>query len=310
MAAAEPLEIYRRRLWAALQSVGRRPMLDISSEESGGKHELQRRMAGGDSFDGGRTQRWMEGLGVRATWRSVVDRGMGHTIHVVSDRPAAALTRELHEGLRLLAWLSPRPVVWYWWDQPWVRLLPARAVPGREHVNGGWAIPGEPEVHVYRREEALKVMLHEAIHGLGLDVKPELVDPVRAVFEEKLRRRLWPHLGEAFTEFFAEWLWAIGRSRSLAEARRWWAQQLECSAGQAALVWSRTRWLRSPEDTNVFAYYILKWALMQHPVEVLISPDTSVQHWYQWWTEILPTLDRIKHDHSAPIRLGMTCPRD
>ena len=309
--ATEPLEIYRRRLWTALQSVGRRPMMNISSEGSGGKHELQRRMAGSDSFDGGRTQRWLARLGERATWRSVVDRESGHTIHVVSDRPAADLTRELHEGLRLLTWLSPRQITWYWWDQPWIRLLPADAVPGREHVNGGWAVPGEPEVHVYRREEALKVMLHEAIHGLGLDVRAELVEPVRTVFEERLGRRLWPHLGEAFTEFFAEWLWAIGRSRSLTEARRWWEQQLECSAGQAALVWSRIRGLRAAEDTNIFAYYILKWALMHHSVEVLISPDTSVQHWYQWWTEILPGLEReADRSHSTSVRLGMTCPRD
>lgn len=313
--AEEPLEIYRRRLWAALQSVDRRPMMDISSEESGGKRELHKRMAGGDSFDGGRTQRWLEGLGRRATWRSVIDPITKHTIHVISDRPAVALTHELHQGLRLLAWLSPRPVTWYWWDQPWVRLLPAGSVPGREHINGGWAIPGTPEVHVYRREEALKVMLHEAIHGLGLDVRSEHVDPVRGVFEEALNRRLWPHLGEAFTEFFAEWLWAIGRSRSLTEARRHWIQQLECSAGQAALVWTRIRGLHSAEDTNVFAYYILKWVLMNHTTEVLISPDTSVQHWYQWWTEILPELEiaivTIGDLHTnQPTRLGMTCSRD
>jgi hypothetical protein len=270
-------------------------------------------MAGGDSFDGGRTQRWLEGLGERATWRSVVDRDSGHTIHVVSDRPARVLTAELQEGLRLMTWLSRRPVTWYWWDQPWIRVLPAGTVPGREHVNGGWAVPGEPEVHVYRREEALKVMIHEAVHALGLDVRAEIVDPVRAMFEATLERRLWPHLGEAFTEFYAEWLWAIGRARSLAEARHWWERQLECSTGQAALVWSRIRGLRSAEDTNVFAYYVLKWALMHHSAEVLMSPDRSVQHWYQWWTEILPTLERAAieiTDLGSSTRLGMTCPRD
>ena len=287
-------------------------MMDISIGD--GQRELRRRMAGDDSFDSGRTQRWLEGLGIRATWRSVVDRETGHTIHVVSDRPSVALTAELHEGLRLLAWLSPRPVTWYWWDQPWMRWLPADTVPGRDHVNGGWAIPGTPEVHVYRREEALKVMLHEAIHGLGLDVRAELVDPVHGVFEKTLGRRLWPHLGEGFTEFFAEWLWAIGRSRSLTEARRRWAAQLECSAAQAALVWSRTRGSRAAEDTNIFAYFILKWVLMAHTVEVLISPDNSVQHWYQWWTELVPELEGAATTaavtHSRPTRLGMTCPTD
>jgi hypothetical protein len=139
----EPLEIYRRQLWTSLQSVGtRRPMLDISIDD--GQRELRKRMADEDAFDGGRTQRWMEGLGARATWRSVRDAETGHTVHVVSDRSAASLTAELQEGLRLLAWLSPRPVTWFWWDQPWVRRLPANVDPGREHVNGGWAIPGIP----------------------------------------------------------------------------------------------------------------------------------------------------------------------
>jgi hypothetical protein len=312
MTAEEPLEIYRRRLWAALESVGRRPMMDISIGH--GQRELRKRMAGGDAFDGGRTQRWMEGLGAHATWRSVSDRETAHTIHIVSDRPAAALSRELHEGLRLLAWLSPRPVTWYWWDQPWVRRLPAGADPGRDHINGGWAVPGIPEVHVYRREEALKVMLHEAIHGLSLDVRAEMIEPVRRVFEKTLGRRLWPHLGEAFTEFFAEWLWAIGRSQSLVEARRRWAAQMKCATTQAGQVWARIRDSREDEDTNIFAYMILKWVLMAHSVDVLMDPNDTVQHWFKWWTEKLPELEstarRVAHTESESIPLGMTCPTD
>jgi hypothetical protein len=171
-------------------------------------------------------------------------------------------------------------------------------------------------VHVYRREEALKVMLHESIHGLGLDVKPALVEAPRREFERILGRRLWPHLGEAFTELFAEWLWAIGRSRSLAEARRRWAEQLSCAAGQAAQVWARIRDSRADEETNIFAYYVLKWVLMDrdHLMAVFLSPDDSVQHWFQWWTEALPVLESAAaaaaHTENQTIPLHMTCPRD
>jgi hypothetical protein len=195
-----------------------------------------------------------------------------------------------------------------------VRRLPATVDPGREHVNGGWAIPGIPEVHVYRREEALKVMLHEAIHGLGLDVKPALVEGPRREFERVLGRRLWPHLGEAFTELFAEWLWAIGRSRTFAEAQRRWDAQVLCATRQAAQVWARIRDSRRDEDTNIFSYFVLKWVLMRHLVTVFLNPDDSVQHWFQWWTDALPDLEiaavAAAHTEHMSIPLGMTCSRD
>lgn len=257
-----------------------------------------------DAFDGGHTVHWLTGLGTSATYRSVRDARTGHTIHCVSDRPFAALTHDLAYGLRLMAWMSRRAYIWYWWDQPWIRELPAGVDPGRDHVNGGWAIPGVLEVHVYRREEAHKVMLHESVHALGLDVPMTAVEPVRAAFERALGRQLWPHLGEAFTELFAEWLWSVVRGRP-------WAEQAECSARQAAQVWARVRDAKGAEDTNVFAYYVLKWVLMGHLDEVLMSPNRSVTSWYRWWVAARPALEaaakRAAPSESISLRMGMTC---
>jgi len=196
------------------------------------------------------------------------------------------------------------PVVWYWWDQDWTRVLPAGAIPGKEHLNGGWAVPGVPEVHVYRREEAHKVMIHECVHALGLDVPTAVMDPIRVRFEGALGRRLWPHLGEAFTEFYAEWLWSIAAARSLADAAKRWTYQRACSEGQAAVVWGRIRGLKEPEDTNVFAYYVLKWVLMGHVGEVLYAPVASAALWFDWWQAARLKPVEVKKDYP----MGMTCP--
>jgi hypothetical protein len=268
--------------------------------------QLLARCSGPDAFDGGRTAAWLAALGGSATWRAVRDGHTGHTVHCVSDRPAEALTADLRLGLRLLAWMRRGPpITWYWWDQPWPRLLGVGELPGRDEINGGWAVPGVPEVHVYRREEAHKVLLHECVHALGLDIPAPLLVPVRRRFEAALGRALWPHFGEAWTELAAEWLWAAAAAQP--EAR--WAAQRACATEQAALVWSRTRGSRVAEDTNVFAYYVMKWVLMAHTETVLLAPAASVAHWWSWWEAALPVLERQAAGEAVTgiVRLGMTC---
>ena len=275
------------------------------------KAELHRRITQ-DAFDDGGTATWMSGLKEKAVWRSVTDPRTGHTIHAVTDRPHAALTADLHKGLRIMSWMSnSTPLTWYWWDQPLVRILPAHTDPKRQHLNGGWAVPGVPEVHVYRREEAHKVLIHESIHALRLDVPMEAATAVRPLFEQNLGYRLWPHLGECYTEFFAEWLWAIADSKSAVDAKKRWAYQRQCSEGQAAQVWARIHDRTVDEDTNAFAYYVLKWVLMQHEQEVLLAPQQTVQKWFGWWLEARPRLTQmaaqVAHTESVAIPMGMTC---
>lgn len=297
--------IYQQKLWTAWRSTSPPLMTDIPPSQA----QMIGR-ASENSFDGGRTAGWVTALGKRAVWRSVRDERTGHAIHCVSDRPFADLTADLRLGLRLLGWMSRRPVVWYWWDQPWTRELPANVDPGPEHVNGGWAIPGVPEVHVYRREEAHKVLIHEAIHALGMDVPMEAASAVRVQFEKELGRQLWPHLGEAWTELFAEWLWCAA-SRDLKTVRARWAAQLKCSEQQAAMVWARIMDSHEAEQTNVFAYYVLKWTLMGHLSEVVLNPDRSLSSWFAWWQAARPVLTEmarsVMYTEGVPMRMGMTC---
>jgi hypothetical protein len=309
------LETYRDQLWRRWMTV-RSILMDLE-ELTPPRDELQRRIEA-DGFDGGRTAAWAQSLTTagRAVWRSVCDRRTGHTVHCLSDRRAEELTPDLVLGLRLMSWMraSGPAITWFWWDQPWARRMPARVEPSRDHLNGGWAVPGVPEVHVYRREEAHKVMLHETVHALKMDVPADMLDPVRSTFERDLGgRRLWPHIGEAYTELLAEWLWAIAGSKSFADTRRRWRLQRECARNQAAIVWSRIRESTATENTNVFAYYILKYVLMLHEDDVLLSPVASVPMWVSWWLTSRSELDRIAvlarqsgSDNHA-ISMGMTC---
>jgi hypothetical protein len=301
------MDLYMEQLYRAWAQTPKPMMTDIPVA----KAELHGRITG-DSFDGGRTAAWMAAL-TGPTWRAVRCAVSGHTIHVVSDRPFDDLTADLRFGLRLLRWMSVRPITWFWWDQPWVRELPAAVDPGRDHLNGGWAVPGMLEVHVYRREEAHKVMIHEAIHALGLDVPHESAAAVRVQFETVLGRALWPHLGEAFTELFAEVLWTVVLAKSRRDAQKRWGYQVTCAERQAAMVWARIHDATGSENTNVFAYYVLKWVLMQHPTESLIGPDHSVEKWFAWWQKELPKLKALALDYAATehraVSLAMTCPR-
>jgi hypothetical protein len=308
------LEQYRAVLWSSWNRYPHPRMRNIPIAKS----ELIRRVApSSDPFDGGRTAAWLAAGGDRLTWRSVRDAHTGHMIHCVSDRTATELTDELYYGLRLIGWMTQgAPVVWYWWDQPWQRVVPGGVDPGRDHVNGGWAVPGVREVHVYRREEAHKVLLHECVHALELDVPHSAVEHVRRQFEAALGRLLWPHFGEAYTELFAEWLWAIANSGTLTAAQRMWDRQVACASRQAAEVWARVRDSREAEDTNVFAYYIMKWVLLRDPEHLavaLLSPTHAVGLWWGWWLESRAELE-MDANHSAAtgseeraLRMGMTC---
>lgn len=299
------LSLFQEKLWATRVHTIVKEIQILPAN----KAQLMGRISS-DPFDGGRTAKWMTAL-IDPTYIAVQDAEIGHTIHVVSDRRPEELMEDLQQGLQLMRWLTKRPVTWYWWDQPWKRLVPAEEDPGRDNVNGGWATPGILEVHVYRREEAHKVMLHECIHALGLDVDSHLVEPLLKQFEGALGRRLWPHLGEAYTEFYAELLWSVASATSLKGAKEAWTRQLACSEKQAAQVWARIHDSTEDEDTNIFAYYVLKWVLMQHTETVLFQKNASAGHWYSWWLQARSHLTILAKKQAASehkeLPMGMTC---
>jgi hypothetical protein len=295
------MEEYRRLLWNSLQKVEVKITLHSADIKT-----LTEKI---NDYDGGRTALWVKNLDNRVNYLSL--RTNLHTIHIVTDRSTKDILPELRRGLELMTWMSAKPLIWYWWDQPWDRSLPPSIHPRPEHLNGGWAVPGIPEVYVYRREEALKVMIHESIHACLLDVRPELVASVLTEFETVLNRKLWPHLGECYTELLAEFLWSIAQAKTRADARSLWALQIQCSTKQAGQVWARIHNAHENERTNVFAYYILKWVLMQHE-EVFFGPNHCVSKWLPWFKMALPQLEEMAktqaHSETKTLSLAMTCP--
>ena len=61
----------------------------------------------------------------------------------------------------------------------------------------------------------------------------------------------------------------------------------------------------------MFAYYILKWVLMQHMDEVVLASDHAITKWFDWWRAASPTLDQMAAASSTSehqsLRMGMTC---
>ena len=140
----------------------------------------------------------------------------------------------------------------------WLQPAPARAVgprswPGRPEVNGGWTVLGEGVVHVHRREEWDRVLLHEALHALGGDWDPSLFKGAAPPAAG--------HLGEAWTEASAEWLWCA------AHGVPWHVQRAWARAQAAAILQRAPRPWR--EDTSVFSYYCLKDALAERMGAIL-----------------------------------------
>lgn len=157
---------------------------------------------------------------------------------------------------RILAWLGvPANFTVHLWLQDWPRRISAHEWPGRMSVNGGFATPGIPEVFVYRDEEHDRVVIHEIIHAMKWDWRmPETPLPCWGI-----RGHMMPHLFEAWTELYAEWLWCGWHNVSWDIQMRW--QQLQAAQIFARQAASGHEW---NEDTNIFAYYILKAALAPH----------------------------------------------
>ncbi len=142
-----------------------------------------------------------------------------------------------------------------WWrDDP--RILAADEWPNRRNVNGGWTTLDSDTIYVYRQEEWDRVLLHESIHALGWDwPMPSKPLPCWGFGPDDT---LMPALFEAWTELYAEWLWCGYHNVP-------WDTQRDWQDTQAVQILSRaggsTSW---KENTNVFAYYVLKAALAPH----------------------------------------------
>jgi len=180
----------------------------------------------------------------------------GKLLFVTQD--ITAVVNIASETNALFTWLGTPPgftLILFWRDDP--RNIDAGEWPSRRSVNGGYTYPGSNTIIVYRQEEWDRVLLHESIHAMKWDWDiPATPMPCWGLGENAV---LAPHLFEAWTELYAEWLWCAWHNKSWDDQYLWMqaqALQILCRADRSLYPWN--------ENTNIFAYYILKTALAPH----------------------------------------------
>lgn len=194
--------------------------------------------------------------------------GNGYTILIWGPAPPAVPQQAIH----MLTWLgAPRgfQVFLFWRDDPRTATAAELLQPG--NVNGGFALPGTPQIFVYRLEEWDRVLLHECIHALNWDWAEF---PVQSCWKLPPSSKLMPSLFEAWTELFAEWLWCLWHAAPSDTTGRIWRQQRRWQEQQALQVLARHTGVWK-ETTNVFAYYVLKTALAPH-IDLLLLLGNEV----------------------------------
>ncbi len=177
----------------------------------------------------------------------------GKLLFVTQD--TSTITAIAQQTDSLFSWLGTPPgftLILFWRDDP--RNIRYDEWPNRRSVNGGYTYPGSNNIIVYRQEEWDRVLLHETIHAMKWDWDvPATPLPCWGLGENA---KLAPHLFEAWTELYAEWLWCGWHNKS-------WYKQLAWMREQAVQILCRAppSWR---ENTNIFAYYVLKAALAPH----------------------------------------------
>jgi len=205
----------------------------------------------------------------------------------------------------ILTWLGAAPgfniYVWFR-DDP--RYIKANQWPTKAQVNGGWTIVGTPNIVIYRSEEWERVLIHEMIHAMKWDWK---VGPSPApCWKMNKTDKLNPHLFEAWTELYAEWLACAWYGRLWARQRKWQDFQATQLLARATHKWE--------ENTSVFAYYVLKAALAPHFefLWVFGNGKTSQEKQYVMCGLVTPELDRLrtqaKHTVPKDMSLRMSVP--
>ena len=176
--------------------------------------------------------------------------------------------------------------------------------PSRNSVNGGYTYSGSNTIIVYRQEKWDRVLLHEAMHALRWDWDvPHTPLPCWGLGPQA---QLMPHLFEAWTELYAEWLWCGWHNKS-------WTRQMAWAHSQALQILARAPqpW---KENTNIFAYYILKTALAPHIgfLWTLRNKMSDEERSHVLCTLVGPTLSVMRRDATkTPLKsmsMRMTAP--
>jgi len=219
---------------------------------------------------------------------------------------------ELLHLFRILHFLgAPAGFQVNWWRFPADRIVAGDIFPSRAEVNGGWAYRGSPEVFLFRIEEWDRVLLHECIHALNWDAV--IVDGTQTCLEQSVGGgTLSSALFEAATELNAEWMWSVLHAPSNDVTAQTWVKQREWQNQQAIEILARAPqvWV---EDTNVFAYYILKTVLahdMQGFLIEWLAGTLNTERWCDMWLQRRESMIAMSRglDTSQPLSMRMTNP--
>lgn len=189
----------------------------------------------------------------------------------------------------------------FYMDKP--RYIEADEWPEKKNVNGGWNMTGSQTIVIYRREEWERVFIHETIHAMNWDWKHMPTKQIKCwgLQEES---ELSPHLFEAWTELLTELLYCVWFNLN-------WNDQLKWMKEQAIQIISRyhtkDKWI---ENTNVFAYYILKAALSKYVAELFLFGKPEEYNEYILCELVTPEINKLyeaaKGIHPKRISLRMT----
>ncbi len=210
----------------------------------------------------------------------------GQLILITADPNQQTADAVAAETDAILAWLGAHNIrvnLWYRDDK---RELEAHEWPTRKNINGGWATPGKPDIVVYRKEEWQRVLIHETIHAMGWDWP--LGPTPHSCWKLNKTDTLMPHLFEAWTELYAEWLVSAWYGVPWEKQREW--QDFQATQ---LLARSPTKW---QEDTNIWAYYVLKAALAPHMefLWVFGSGESAKDQSYVLCSLVTPQLERLR----------------
>lgn len=153
------------------------------------------------------------------------------------------------------------------------RILPDRAgsLITSEHVNGGISMGDTMGVLVFRRQDAVKVMIHELLHMFEVDKALQRLTDADEQHVIRARQGLWQTrqgmlgtrvaLSEAYTDAIA----CIMFSGSVLRARRH-----AIHAAKVMLAYFGWGSMPFKESTHAFSYYVVKAAMLVHSEELIM----------------------------------------
>lgn len=202
-------------------------------------------------------------------------------IHIVDNKEIDhELIKHVHKIIKWIASLtnqSPDIEVWIFLC-PHKKLFPnIRGKPlGRNEVNSGVTMlsPRESWIQIFRKEEVLKVLIHELLHYYELEIRDEA---------DSIQKELGINflLNEAYNELFAIYChtlyYANYKKLDFNECLNKEIKYSENMFNKIIKYYKINNWSDFFKDSyiqysNVFSYYVLKYLLMEH-LDILNLPN-------------------------------------